>query len=484
MLERARCRCRSRDAGEVVVRVHAAGLNRGELIVGGVVHGGPEKLGGNEGSGVIDAVGDGVSGLEGRRPRDGPRARHVRRVRADVRGPGAARRPSASTWEQAAAMPSSFITAYEAVVRYGKLRKRRMAAGRGRVVRRGRRQHADRAGARREDDRHVGLGREAREAQVRWGSTSASTRARPTSPQQVREATGGKGANLAVNLVGGTVFAGDAALAGVRRPHRDRRLRRPRRISPRSISASVHLNRLQIFGISNARLAARQRFETTRGFARDILPGDRGRPRHAARRSRVRLRRAARRESVHGIERDGRQGDREGGVMRRAAFAALGRAWALAPGAYAAAAELYPSKPIRFILPYPPGGGNDFVARVIASQLSEVLRQPVVDRQPRRRARHYRRRDHCEAPADGHTFRARRHRSRARPDGAVENAARDADRAQRRTRARAQVGRCESAVLKEGSEAVGSTPQQFDAHMRSEAQKWAKVISEANLKLE
>ena len=35
-------------AGDVVIRVHAAGLNRGELIVGGAVHGGPEKLGGTE----------------------------------------------------------------------------------------------------------------------------------------------------------------------------------------------------------------------------------------------------------------------------------------------------------------------------------------------------------------------------------------------------------------------------------------------------
>ena len=38
----------------------------------------------------------------------------------------------------------------------------------------------------------------------------------------------------------------------------------------------------------------------------------------------------------------------------------------------------YPGKPIRFILPYPPGGGNDFVARVIAPRLAENIRQQVV----------------------------------------------------------------------------------------------------------
>ena len=47
--------------GEIVLKVHATALNRGEIVVGGVVHGGPEKLGGNEAAGVITAVGAGVT---------------------------------------------------------------------------------------------------------------------------------------------------------------------------------------------------------------------------------------------------------------------------------------------------------------------------------------------------------------------------------------------------------------------------------------
>src|SRR5689334_17049074 len=50
-------------AGEIVFKVEASALNRGELTVGGVMHGGPEKLGGNEGAGVVHAVGEGVSGF-------------------------------------------------------------------------------------------------------------------------------------------------------------------------------------------------------------------------------------------------------------------------------------------------------------------------------------------------------------------------------------------------------------------------------------
>ncbi len=51
-------------SGQVVIAVRASALNRGELFVGGVVHGGPEKLGGNEAAGVVHAVGAGVTGVK------------------------------------------------------------------------------------------------------------------------------------------------------------------------------------------------------------------------------------------------------------------------------------------------------------------------------------------------------------------------------------------------------------------------------------
>ena len=46
----------------------------------------------------------------------------------------------------------------------------------------------------------------------------------------------------------------------------------------------------------------------------------------------------------------------------------------LAPSAQ----ENYPSRPIRFILPFPPGGGTDILGRLLAEKLAANLGQPVV----------------------------------------------------------------------------------------------------------
>jgi tripartite-type tricarboxylate transporter receptor subunit TctC len=43
-----------------------------------------------------------------------------------------------------------------------------------------------------------------------------------------------------------------------------------------------------------------------------------------------------------------------------------------------AAAQDFPSKPIRLIVPFPAGGPNDIIARVVGQRMSELIKQPVL----------------------------------------------------------------------------------------------------------
>jgi len=60
-------------------------------------------------------------------------------------------------------------------------------------------------------------------------------------------------------------------------------------------------------------------------------------------------------------------------TMKRFAFALLTALAATAP----AAAQDYPNRPVRLIIPFPPGGSNDVVGRLVANQLSEKLGHKV-----------------------------------------------------------------------------------------------------------
>ena len=63
-------------------------------------------------------------------------------------------------------------------------------------------------------------------------------------------------------------------------------------------------------------------------------------------------------------------------MLRRALFASFATAVVAAP--FPAGAQDWPSRPVRVLVPYPPGSGTDIIGRVLAERLQTAWGQPVV----------------------------------------------------------------------------------------------------------
>ncbi len=257
-------------AGEIVVRTRASSLNRGELLASIGWHGLDQpKPAGRDLSGEVHAVGKGVTGI-----RVGEcvmaRAHGAFSEYVPVSEHLVVPMPDRLSWEQAAAVPIAFVTAHVSLYTYGRVKAGEwvLIAGATSGVGVASLQAAKYAGAKvigtsgstEKLDRLKSLGMDAG-IHARSGDFAA----------QVMEATGGRGANLAVNLVGGSMFPG--CLKSLANQGRLVIVGYVDGVMKCDIDLeTVHGKRIEISGVSNANLKPAERAEETRAFARDLLP--------------------------------------------------------------------------------------------------------------------------------------------------------------------------------------------------------------------
>ena len=254
--------------GQLLLKMHAAALNRGEFIPGGLVKGGAAKPAGMEGSGEVVALGAGVTNWTlGQRVMGRCAGAFAEFALMDVREAIAV--PAGLSMAQAASVPLVFLVVHDMLLQGGlQAGQWLLVTGVSSGVGVAALQAAKALGA-----RVIGTSGSATKLarlQALGLDVAINSRA-PDFADAVLLATGGHGVNLVVNTVGGSVFAecvrcmafeGRLATVG----YVDRQLQAPVDLQ------ALHAKRLTLFGVSNKLRNAEQRAASVPAFVADLLP--------------------------------------------------------------------------------------------------------------------------------------------------------------------------------------------------------------------
>jgi NADPH:quinone reductase-like Zn-dependent oxidoreductase len=253
--------------GQILVRIRAAGLNRGEIMVSRGAAAG--KPGGGEGAGEVIALGADVKWPSvGSRVMGRCNGAFAEYALMDAREALAI--PERLSWEEAASIPLTFAVVHDMLIAQGRLVAGdwMLVTGVSSGVGVAALQVAKMLGA------HVigtsGSSEKLERLKALGMDVGICTRAADWHDAAMA-ATGAKGANLIVNNVGGSMFgecvrslafegrfATVGSVDGVMRAEMD--------------IEALHSKRLTLFGVSNRLRNAEQRAGSVRGLAADILP--------------------------------------------------------------------------------------------------------------------------------------------------------------------------------------------------------------------
>jgi len=256
---------------QVLVRMHAAALNRGEFLLGHGLHGKPGtwKAIGGEGAGEVVAVGAEVTGL---RPGDRVMGRCAGAFAeyALMEAAEAMAMPAGLSWEQAASIPLTFLVAYDMLVLQGRLKPGEwllingVSSGVGVAsLQLGKALGARVIGTSGSADKLAAL-------EPLGLDVALCTRKADFAPA-VMEATAQHGADLIVNTVGGTVFAEDMRALAF-----EGRLATVGYVDG-VVHAGIdlealHAKRLALFGVSNKLRSKEQRSAAVPRFVAEVMP--------------------------------------------------------------------------------------------------------------------------------------------------------------------------------------------------------------------
>ncbi|SAL86577.1 zinc-binding dehydrogenase [Caballeronia arvi] len=256
-------------AGEVLVRVRAAGLNRGEIKQAGELRSGNAITAGVEFAGEVAQVGEGVTAW-----REGDRVMgHGKNCQADyvIAHPLALMPvPGNLPWIDAAAFPNVFITAHDAVVTNGQLREGEsiLVNGASGGVAMAAIQIASALGAK----PVIGVSRSAAKLDklCRFGVDVGIDSSRESQVDAVMAATGERGVDVIIDTVGGPVFEANMDSLAIKG-----RLVQVARIGAPTAQidlAKLWLKRLKLIGVTFRTRSEQERLECIQACARDLLP--------------------------------------------------------------------------------------------------------------------------------------------------------------------------------------------------------------------